>query len=104
MYNTDESDNCTISLVNETALSYETENEYDEFKCHAEFSCSVGQIPEYRIQRLNTVPSGSCYYQSLGINGNKYCTGKLPDKLLTIPMTGILSSYGLILILHYAMQ
>ena len=76
MYNTDESDNCTISLVNETALSYETENEYNEFKCNAEFSCSVGQIPEYRIQRLNTVPSGSCYYHSLEINGNKYCTGQ----------------------------
>ena len=65
MYTTEQSDDCTISLHNETAVSYESENPYRPYdKCNAEFSCSAGRIPEYRIQRFRTEPwsyFGSCY-------------------------------------------
>ena len=68
MYNTEESDDCTISLVNETALSYESEHPYsNNDECNAEFSCSIGKIPEYRIQVLRTESSSSCSYDSLGL-------------------------------------
>ena len=69
-----ESDDCTISPINETAVSYESEHPYGNYdKCNAEFSCSVGQVPEYRIQRLhikNRSYSGVpvyCAYDSLGL-------------------------------------
>ena len=72
MYNTDESNDCTIRLVNETALSYESEHPYgNNDECNAEFSCSVGKIPEYRIQLLDTASSytysRSCSFDSLGL-------------------------------------
>ena len=66
MFTVDHIGDCTIILLNDTAVSYESENPYrNHDKCNAEFSCSAGQIPEYQIQRLHT-SSYSCgwYYQT----------------------------------------
>ena len=71
MYTAEDSDVCTVSLLNETAVSYEREkpnymrgpNGKDD-ECNAEFSCSFGKIPEYRIQRYRT---DWCGYDFLGL-------------------------------------
>ena len=74
MYNTHESDDCTIRLLNETAVSYESKHPYGNYdECKAEFSCSVGQIPEYRIQRFEIEGDiyKQCKYDSLGLYINQ---------------------------------
>jgi len=80
---------CTISLINDTAVVYETEDPYhDNDKCNVDFSCPNGQVLRYSIQRFEIEKHSLCKYDSLVLNGVHYCSGnnKEPE------MDGILSS------------
>ena len=68
LYTVGDGDDCTITPLNKTAVSYESESPYADYdKCNANFTCSVGKILEYRIQRFEIERSRSCYYDSLGL-------------------------------------
>jgi len=85
----EKSDDCTISLINDTAVVYETEDPYDDGdECNAEFYCPNGQVLRYSIQRFEIEESIGCDYDSLVLNGVHYCSGNNTEP----EMDGILSS------------
>ena len=52
-YTVEESNGCTINLLNESDLIYETGNPYRNYdKCEAEFSCSENRVIRYWIDRF----------------------------------------------------
>ena len=74
MYTEEKSDSCRISLINDTALVYESHNlSSDHDECSAEFSCPDGLVPEYSIQRFQIPHALYCSnfgYLGLYINDN----------------------------------
>ena len=68
----EKSDDCTISVFNDTAVVYETEKPYDtNDECNAEFSCPNGQVLKYSIQRFQIEGHSFCEYDSLGLYINR---------------------------------
>lgn len=78
---------CSISMMNDTTLIYETSNPYvDNSECIVNFNCVDSQLLSYSIQRFEIEFHENCDYDYLVLNGNIYCDGTLPE------LNGLLSN------------
>ena len=67
-YTVEESNGCSINLLNESDLIYETGNPYrNNDKCEAQFSCSDGQVIRYWIDRFEIEKKSNCKKDALGL-------------------------------------
>ena len=66
-FTVDKSDGCSITVFNNTALTFETPNPYiDNSNCIVNFNCRNGLILAYSIQRFGMESHETCDYDSLG--------------------------------------
>ena len=77
-YTLQETNGCSILSINANSVIYETEYyRYDnESKCRAQFKCPDDNAVQYSIEKFDIEKETTCDYDSLVINGKKYCTGR----------------------------
>ena len=87
-YTLQETNGCSIRSIDENSVIYETKyyKYYNDSKCRAQFKCPDDQAIQYSIEKFDIEKEKFCNYDSLVINGKKYCNGYEP------PMNGTLES------------